>query len=208
MLISERLKGTRDYVVVDLSKLDGNENNDFRMKLQESGIQLMAVKNALARNALAKQDIEAPKEVFSGPCSIAFGSTDIVELSKEITKWAKQLEPLEIRGGAVDGQSIDAEGVKAWSKAKGREENNRRGRGSDHRSRWPGRRCPFGSWWNSRRTSQIQVGGRCPPRWCRRQCEPAIVGGSTTVQIAITQLHLTFLTLSPVGNFSTRHEPA
>ena len=120
--IEQRLEEARDFIVVDMSKLDGNENNDFRMKLQDSGIQLLAVKNALARNALARKEIEAPKEVFNGPCTIAFGSSDIVELSKEITKWAKQLEALEIRGGAVDGQSIDADGVKEWSKAKGREE--------------------------------------------------------------------------------------
>lgn len=120
--IEQRLDGAKDFVVVDLSKLDGNENNDFRMKLQDSGITLLAVKNALARNALARNDVEAPKEIFNGPCTIAFGSTDIVELSKEITKWTKQLEALEIRGGSVDGQSIDADGVKEWSKAKGRDE--------------------------------------------------------------------------------------
>lgn len=120
--IEARLNGAKDFVVVDASKLDGNENNDFRMKLRESGIEMLAVKNALARNALARNDVEAPKEVFNGPCSILWGSSDIVELSKSITKWAKQLEPLEIRGGAVDGQSIDANGVAEWSKAKGREE--------------------------------------------------------------------------------------
>lgn len=120
--IESRLNGTRDYVVVDLSKLDGNANNAFRMNLRKSGIQLLAVKNALARNALAKSDVEAPKEVFNGPCSIAFGSTDIVELSKEITKWAKQIDAVQIRGGAVDGQSLTADGVKEWSKAKGRQE--------------------------------------------------------------------------------------
>lgn len=120
--IESRLGDTRDFVVVDLSKLDGNENNSFRMTLRESGIELLAVKNALARNALARKEVEAPKEVFNGPCTIAFGSSDIVELSKEITKWAKKLEALEIRGGAVDGQSLTADGVKEWSKAKGRQE--------------------------------------------------------------------------------------
>ena len=120
--IEKRLDGARDFVVVDMSKLDGNENNDFRMKLRDSGIELLAVKNALARNMFARHDVEAPKEVFNGPCTIAFGSSDIVELSKEMAKWAKEIDALEIRGGAVDGQSLDADGVAEWSKAKGRQE--------------------------------------------------------------------------------------
>lgn len=119
-IIANRLEGTADYVVVDASKLDAITNNKFRMSLRQSGIQMMAVKNALAINALAKNGIEATKDVFNGPCSIVWGSGDIVELAKEISKWSKELEPLEIRGGAVDGQSIDADSVEQWSKAKGR----------------------------------------------------------------------------------------
>lgn len=120
--IEARLDGARDFVVIDASKVDAITNNEFRMELRKSGIQVLAVKNALARNALARRDVEAPKEVFAGPCSIVWGASDIVELSKEITKWAKKLDELEIRGGAVDGQSIDSAGVAGWSKAKGREE--------------------------------------------------------------------------------------
>ena len=120
--IKQRLDGTRDFVVVDASKLDANTNNELRIELRKEGVQMMAVKNALARRVFKAEGIEAPKEVFSGPCSIVWGASDIVQLAKLATKKAKALEPLEIRGGAIDGQSLDPAGVDTWSKAKGRDE--------------------------------------------------------------------------------------
>ncbi len=43
-------------------------------------------------------------------------------LSREITKWAKDAEELEIKGGTVEGQSLDADGVDRLSKSPGRPE--------------------------------------------------------------------------------------
>ena len=50
------------------------------------------------------------------------GGEDIVALSKEITKWAKDVEAIEIRGGSVEGECLDAAGVDALSKSPSREE--------------------------------------------------------------------------------------
>lgn len=120
--IKQKLDGTRDFVVVDASRLDAVTNNQLRIDLRKEGVQMLAVKNALARRVLKAEQVDAPKEVFSGPCTIVWGAGDIVQLAKLTTKKAKELEPLQIRGGAIDGQALDAEGVTTWSKAKGRDE--------------------------------------------------------------------------------------
>ena len=120
--IKQRLEGTRDFVVVDASKLDANTNNQLRIDLRKEGVQMLAVKNALAQRVLKAEEIEAPSEVFNGPCTIVWGASDIVSLAKLTTKKAKELEPLEIRGGAIDGAALDPAGVDTWSKAKGRDE--------------------------------------------------------------------------------------
>lgn len=49
-----------------------------------------------------------------------WGGEDIVALSKEITQWAKQIDELEIKGGAVEGQALDADGIDQLSKSPGR----------------------------------------------------------------------------------------
>lgn len=120
--IKERLDGARDYVVVDASKLDANTNNQLRIDLRKEGVQMLAVKNALARNVFKTEGIEATDAVFSGPCAILWGGGDIVQLAKLTTKQAKTHEELQIRGGAIDGQELDPAGVETWSKAKGRDE--------------------------------------------------------------------------------------
>ena len=51
-----------------------------------------------------------------------WGGEDVVALSKEIAKWAEELEEIEIRGGTVEGQTLDANGVAALAKSPGREE--------------------------------------------------------------------------------------
>ena len=53
---------------------------------------------------------------------MVWGGEDIVALSKEIAKWAKDLPTFEIKGGAVEGQTLDANGVDVLSKSPSREE--------------------------------------------------------------------------------------
>ena len=82
----------------------------------------MTVKNALARKALHSIGVTALDDVLQGPSTLVWGGEDIVALSKEIAKWAKELPKLEIKGGAVEGSALDASGVDALSKSPGREE--------------------------------------------------------------------------------------
>ena len=51
-----------------------------------------------------------------------WGGDDVVALSKEISKWSKQVEGLEIKGATVEGESLDSAGVEALSKSPGRAE--------------------------------------------------------------------------------------
>lgn len=118
--IQSRLGDTQEMLVVDASRLDAITDNEWRMALHEQGITVLQVKNTLARKALHENGVEALDEVLSGPSSLVWGGEDIVALSKEIAKWAKQVDNLEIKGGTLDGQTLDAEGVNALSKSPSR----------------------------------------------------------------------------------------
>ena len=118
--IRQQLGESRDVLVVNASKLDAVTDNRLRLSLRSKGIHLLQVKNTLARRALEEAGAGSLEGVLEGPSTLVWGGEDIVSLSKEITKWARQLEPLQIKGGAVEGQVVDAKGVDELSKSPGR----------------------------------------------------------------------------------------
>jgi large subunit ribosomal protein L10 len=120
--LRERIGQHRDILVVDYSKLDGVTANSLRLKLRKQKITMLGVKNSLARRALSELGLQALEPYLSGPTTLVFGGPDIVALSKEIAKWAKDIEALTIKGGLVEGNSIGPEGVQALSKSPSREE--------------------------------------------------------------------------------------
>jgi len=112
----------RDLLVIDMSKLDGKTDNKFRLEMQKKGISLLQVKNSLAKRAFADQGFTALADSLAGPSTLVWGGEDIVSLSKELAKWAKDVKKLEIKGGSADGQSFDAAGFDSLSKSPGRAE--------------------------------------------------------------------------------------
>lgn len=118
--IRQDLGDHRDLLVVDASALDGVTANRVRLALQAKGVTLMGVKNALASRALEDLGVTGLDAILAGPSTLVWGGEDIVQLSKEIAKWAKDVDKLKIKGGAVDGQVLDAKGVDELSKSPGR----------------------------------------------------------------------------------------
>jgi large subunit ribosomal protein L10 len=118
--IRQKLGECRDVLVVNSSKMDAITDNRFRGQLRAKGIHLLQVKNTLARRVLEEAGVKSMEQVLAGPSTLVWGGEDIVSLSKEIAKWARQIEKLEIKGGAVEGQVVDAKGVDELSKSPGR----------------------------------------------------------------------------------------
>lgn len=118
--IRQELGEVRELLVVDASGLDGVTANRMRLALQEKGVTLLGVKNALANRALIDLGVGDLGEVLAGPSTLVWGGEDIVQLSKEMTRWAKEIDKLSIKGGAVDGQALNAKAVDDLSKSPGR----------------------------------------------------------------------------------------
>ncbi len=120
--LESELGGCSEVLVIDMSKMSGTEANDFRVQLGQKGVNMLTVKNSLVRRACESLGLEGLDSSLSGPSTLVWGGEDIVALSREITKWAKDAETLEIKGGAVEGQALDADGVERLSKSPGRPE--------------------------------------------------------------------------------------
>jgi len=123
MLISDirgRIRGVRDTLVVDSSKLDAVTDNRMRLTLRKKSIRPFTVPNTLSKKALAAEGAAGLDSLLEGPSTLIWGGEDIVALSKEIAKWAKELEPLKIKGGVSEGTALSATAVDELSKSPGR----------------------------------------------------------------------------------------
>ena len=120
--IRAQIGDRKDLLVVDTSRLDAISDNRLRAELREKGITLYSVKNTLARVALQECGFESVDGALAGPSTLVWGGDDIVGLSREMADWAKKINKLEIKGGAVDGQGVDSQSVDEISKGPSRTE--------------------------------------------------------------------------------------
>ena len=123
--IKRRLEGVQDAVVVSYVGMSANSTHDLRNELNAKNINMMVVKNSLARRATEGTSIASAFEGASGQVAVCWGSTDFVSLVKEIVRLDKNKDKYDkfvAGGGVMDGEKLDADGLKAVSKWPSREE--------------------------------------------------------------------------------------
>ena len=123
--IKRRLDGVEDAVLVSCVGMDANTTNELRGELDKKDIHMLVVKNSLARRATEGTQLAAAFEGATGQIGVCWGSTDFVSLVKELVRLDKDKDKFEkfvADGGVMDGEKLDADGVKAVSKWPSREE--------------------------------------------------------------------------------------
>ena len=98
-------------VVTHYSGLSVAEISDFRSQMAEVGGTVKVTKNRLVKLALAGTPAEGASDMFTGPTAIAY-SSDPVAAPRIAAKFAKSNDKLVIIGGLMDGNVLDADGVK------------------------------------------------------------------------------------------------
>ena len=116
--LKNRWEGVSDALLVDVAELEANDTVNLRKQLREKSIQLLVVKNSLARRATEGTALGAAFEGAAGSTAVAWGAEDIVTLAKEITKLAGSdaFEKFTAKGGVMDGAKLSPEEVKQVSK--------------------------------------------------------------------------------------------
>ncbi|PKB19245.1 LSU ribosomal protein L10P [Novosphingobium kunmingense] len=84
----------------------------LRGKVREAGATYKVAKNRLAKLAIQDTDYVGIGEFLTGPTAIAV-SADPVAAAKAVVDFAKTNDKLEIVGGSMGTQVLNAEGVKA-----------------------------------------------------------------------------------------------
>jgi len=88
------------------------QSTQLRQKMREVGASYKVTKNRLAKIAIEGTDYAAIGDMLVGPTGLAT-SADPVAAAKVAVDFAKANDKLEIVGGAMGAQLLDADGIKA-----------------------------------------------------------------------------------------------
>lgn len=119
----EFLDGVEDALLVSIRGVGANDNNKMRLGLQEKEIKVTVIRNNLAKHAIKETGLEGLGPLLKGPSALAYGAESVVDVARELVKWAKEVENLEMKGAILDGMVFEGEeGVKRLSNFPTREE--------------------------------------------------------------------------------------
>ena len=94
-------------VLTEYRGLTVKQLQDLRRALGENA-NYAVVKNTLTKLAAKEVGVEGFDDLLNGPTAIAFINGDLVEAAKGLRDFAKANPALVIKGGYVDGASVDA----------------------------------------------------------------------------------------------------
>jgi large subunit ribosomal protein L10 len=122
--LKKRLDGVADALVVDVIGIENNKAVELRKRLRQKKINLLVVKNSLARRATEGTSLAAAFEAAQGTLALIWGGEDIIFLTKEVIAIAekREFEPFSPKGGVMDGQRLSPAQVKDVSKWPSRRE--------------------------------------------------------------------------------------
>lgn len=118
----QKLKEAKSIVLTDYRGLTVDQDTKLRKALREADVEYKVIKNSIINFAVKDSDLEGLGKYLLGPTAIAISTTDPVAPSKVIAKYAKDYSKLEIKGGMVEGNIIDVDGVNELASTPSKEE--------------------------------------------------------------------------------------
>ena len=116
-----RLSGVKTVMLAEYRGLTVQQLSDFRKQLRAVSAEYKIVKNRLARLAIGSSELKALGGELQGPTGLILGKGDPVSVAKAVHTFAKTNQALVIKAGFVDGQLLQANGLKALADLPSRE---------------------------------------------------------------------------------------
>ena len=109
--IEDKVKRASGVVIIDYRGITVEEDTALRASLRKEGIDYKVLKNRLALRAFKNAGYEGFDKVFEGPTSVAFSYEDATAPARILSESMKKLNKLVVKGGIVEGQAMDANGI-------------------------------------------------------------------------------------------------
>ncbi len=119
--LNEKFSKAQIVILTDFTGLKLADTTQLRSKLRDVGVEFKVSKNTLFRRAVKDTPAALLEEKLIGPNAIAFGFDDPVLVAKELVKFAKDHQSLEIKGGVLDGKYMDKDDIVSLSKLPSKE---------------------------------------------------------------------------------------
>lgn len=116
--IRRRLEGVNDALLVNVVGIDSGKTYLLRKELRQKNIQLLVVKNSMARRATQGTRLEHAFDGTEGSLAVFYGGEDFISLVKEFVALDKsgKFDKLKSCGGVMDGEKLSPERVKDIAK--------------------------------------------------------------------------------------------
>ena len=110
--LTQALQGSKGAIVSEYRGLTVTDLSKIRRELREKGVSYTVVKNRLARIAAEDAGRRDLVPLLTGPTAVTLGGADESALAKATLDALRPYSKIVvIRGGAISGRTIDADGV-------------------------------------------------------------------------------------------------
>lgn len=120
--LAQKLKDAKALVLADYRGLTVEQDTNLRRAFRDANVEYTVIKNSIIRFAAKDSGLGGLEKYLEGPTGIAISIDDPIAPSKIMSKYAKDFNNLEIKGGMVEGNVIDENGVKDLASTPSREE--------------------------------------------------------------------------------------
>ena len=109
--ITSRLKASSTAVLADYRGMTVGQMRDLRSKLRDGNIEMVVVKNTLARRAAKAAGYEPLSAELVGPIAMLFAADDVSAPARILNDYIRANRKMVIKGGLLEGQVIKADTV-------------------------------------------------------------------------------------------------
>ncbi len=104
--ITARLKATSTAVLADYRGMTVGQMRELRSKLRSGGIEMIVVKNTLARRAAKGAGYEPLNAELVGPIAMLFAADDVSAPARILNDYIRANRKMVIKAGLLEGQVI------------------------------------------------------------------------------------------------------
>jgi large subunit ribosomal protein L10 len=122
--IAAQIKAAEAIYATDYRGITVSQVAQLRATLRDADASFRVVKNTLTLLAADKAGADVVKELVEGPTAFTFVHGDPAIAAKALDTFARRENVLELRGGLLDGQLLDANTVKQLARLPAREQLN------------------------------------------------------------------------------------
>jgi large subunit ribosomal protein L10 len=109
--LTARLKASSTAVLADYRGMTVGQMRDLRTRLRGGGIEMVVVKNTLARRAAKAAGYDALSDELVGPIAMLFADDDVSGPARILNEYIRANRKMVIKAGLLEGQVIKADAV-------------------------------------------------------------------------------------------------